>query len=73
MKNWKEIGVVVVASAGFLLAAGAGGRAALWASPDGDPSLEAPQSVPVTFADSQPTAAADADNGPGCAESALNR
>jgi hypothetical protein len=73
MKHWKEIGFVVVASAAVLLGAGAGGRAALWASPDGDPSLVAPQSVPVTVADMQPTADADADNGPGCAESALNR
>jgi hypothetical protein len=73
MKNWKEIGVVVFASAAFLLGAGAGGRAALWASPDGDSSLEVAQSVPVTFADLQPTADADADNGPGCTESALNR
>jgi hypothetical protein len=73
MKNWKEIGLILVASAAFLLGAGAGGRAALWTSPEGETSFKAAQSEPVTFADVQPSAAAEADNGPGCAESALNR
>jgi hypothetical protein len=70
MKNWK-LGFVIVAGA-VLMGAGAGGRAALWANPEGD-SLGAPQTVPVALAELKPSADADADNGPGCAESALTR
>jgi len=73
MKDWKLMGFVAVASAAVLFGAGTNGRAAIWASPDGDGDFQAAQPAVVALADLQPTADADADNGPGCAESALSR
>jgi hypothetical protein len=73
MKDWKLMGFVAVASAAVLFSAGANGRAALWATPEGQAGVQAPQSEVVALADLQPSADADADNGPGCVESAFNR
>jgi hypothetical protein len=73
MKNWKLIGFSAVASAALLAGAGASGRSAAWATPEGDAQLVAPAAMEVAFADTQPTPDAAADNGPGCVESALNR
>jgi hypothetical protein len=73
MKDWKMMGFVAVASAAVLFGAGASGRAAIWASPVGEVDFQASQPTVVALADLQPTADADADNGPGCAESALSR
>jgi hypothetical protein len=72
MKNWK-IGFLVVASAVLLVGAGAGGRAAIRGTPEGDFQVHAPQSTAVALTDRQPTGDAEADRGPGCAESELNR
>jgi hypothetical protein len=73
MKDWKKMGFIAVASAAVLVGGAAGGRAAIWATPEGDANFRALQSAMVALADRQPTADADADNGPGCAESALSR
>jgi hypothetical protein len=73
MKDWKIMGFVAVASAAVLFGAGANGRAAIWATPDGEADVQAPQLTVVAFADLQPSADADADNGPGCVESAFSR
>jgi hypothetical protein len=72
VKNWK-IGFLVVASAALLVSAGAGGRAAIWGTPGGDTPMQSPRSTAIALTDRQPTADAEADNGPGCAESGLNR
>lgn len=74
MKDWKLMGFAAVASAAVLFSAGANGRAAVWATPEGQAEVQvAPERVVVALADLQPSADADADNGPGCAESALSR
>jgi hypothetical protein len=72
VKNWK-IGFLVVASAALLVSAGAAGRAAILVTPGGDTPVQAPPSTALALTDRQPTADAETDNGPGCAESGLNR
>jgi hypothetical protein len=72
MKNWK-IGFLIVGSVALLVSAGAGGRAAIGSTPAGDIHVQAPHSPALALADRQPTAAADSDTGPGCAESGLNQ
>ena len=72
MKNWKMSGLVAVASGAVFLFAGAAGRSAVWANPEGEARVEAQQPARVAVSDRQATADADADNGPGCAESVLN-
>ncbi len=66
MNDWKKLGWVAVSSiALFALAGCEQARASTGHS--------APPAVAeVALADTQPTADADADNGPGCAESALH-
>jgi hypothetical protein len=66
MKNWKMSGLVVVASAAVLLFAGAEGRSVARTAP------EAQARQLVALSDRVATADAYADNGPGCAESALS-
>ncbi len=69
MKNWR-IGVFVLASAGVLIAAGASGRAATWATPEGDGEVQALDSSAVTV-NGQTTA--DAENVSRADSSALQR
>jgi hypothetical protein len=71
MKNWQR-GFLVVGSAALLVGAGAGGRAAIWATPEAGVQMQAPQSTAVALTDRQPTTDAEADNGPGCAEAGLH-
>ena len=73
MKNWK-IGSLVVASAALLIGAGASSsRAALWTSPADVVQVQVLQPTAVAVTDRQAPADAEADNGPGCAESSLSR
>jgi hypothetical protein len=72
MKNW-QIGSLVVASAALLIGVGAGGRAAIWCTPEGAVEAQAVPPTAIALLDLQPTADAESDNGPGCVESALNR
>jgi hypothetical protein len=72
MRNWKIL-FLVVASAALFVTAGTAGRASVRVAPDGDFQKQARLSTAVALVDRHPTADAEADNGPGCAESALNR
>ena len=72
MNDWKKVGVVVVAAAGMVLLVGAGGRSTGWGIPEAQAHLQILEKVSAAPADRVATAAADADNGPGCAESALH-
>jgi hypothetical protein len=72
MKHWK-VGFLVVTAAALLVGAGAGGRAAVWAAPEGAGEVVASQPNAVALADSLPTGDADAEKGFGCAEAALTR
>jgi hypothetical protein len=73
MKNWKMIGLVTLASAAVLTLVGAGGRSSNWAAPEGQARVEVVQSAGFALADSQASADAYRDNGPGCDEAALSR
>ncbi len=69
MNDWKKVGLVVVASAAVVLLAGAGGRSAVRTTPEAEAHVQASHTLSI---DRVATSDADADNGPGCAESALN-
>ncbi len=68
MKTWKNFGWMSVASIALFALAGCSQAVAESRS---DEQLR-PASVEVAQADTQPTSDAEADNGPGCAESALD-
>jgi hypothetical protein len=69
MNDWKKVGLVVVAAVAMVLLVGAGGRSA---APDAQGQLQTMERVTAAPGDQVATAAADADRGPGCAESALH-
>jgi len=62
MKNWK-FGILVLASVVVLIGAGAEGRAAIWAAPEGDGQLQSPDSTDATALVGQPTADAQGATG----------
>jgi hypothetical protein len=72
MKNWK-IGVLVLACAAIFISVGAGGRAATWATPEGDGQVQSPNSTEVTVSNRQPIADEESANGAASAESQRNR
>jgi hypothetical protein len=72
MKNWR-IGIFMLACAGVLIGAGASGRAATWANPEGDGQVQAPESNEVAVSNRQPTADAESANGAESAVSQRNR
>jgi hypothetical protein len=72
MKNWRT-GVLGLVSAAVLIGAGAGGRAAIWATPEGDGEVEAPHSTEVTVSNGRPTVGPEGGNGAARTESRRNR
>jgi hypothetical protein len=65
MNDWNKLGCMLVASVAVFALSGCGQARASGKVASSAPSV-------VAASDARPTADADADNGPGCAESALD-
>ena len=68
MKDWKKLGLMSLTSIALFVLGGCAQAVA----ESGSTEQPKPAPAQVAVADSQPSSAADADNGPGCAESALD-